>query len=399
MLASLYMRRKGSGTTRKLPSGRYQARIIRPDGTRESLGTYRTKTEAERALVRAEAEQIEGEWKPTPDNPGTVGEWAEKWLDGAHHLKPSTRASYEIALRSHVLPQWGDTPVTKITRQDVADWVVKMVEAGQKPDRIRLNMVALRNTLNVAMSANALRVNPTIGIKRPQSKSHEMHPLTVEQIESLAEAISHPELKPSGNGARVGRSERPDLGLAVKLAAYTGLRAGEVWALRRKHLDLDHRTIRVSESMTEINGILATGTTKTGSNRAVTWPAFLDEAIANHLATRPDDPDTLVFASTTETPMRHGSFMTKHFRPALARAGLPKGIRFHDLRHTHASLLIARGAHPKAIQERLGHSSITVTLDTYGHLFPGVGDELAHELDALFQEQIGHDEGTEKYAK
>ena len=393
------MRRKGSGTTRKLPSGRYQARIIRPDGTRESLGTYRTKTEAERALVRAEAEQIEGEWKPTPDNPGTVGEWAEKWLDGAHHLKPSTRASYEIALRSHVLPQWGDTPVTKITRQDVADWVVKMVEAGQKPDRIRLNMVALRNTLNVAVDANVLGANPTIGVKRPQSKSHEMHPLTVEQIEALAEAISHPELKPGGNGAQVGKSERPDLGLAVRLTAYTGLRAGELWALRRKHLNLAHRTIRVMEAVTEVGGKLVLGTTKTGANRAVTWPASLDEAIANHLATRPNDPDTLVFVSTAGTPMRHTNFMSQHFRPALARTGLPKGIRFHDLRHTHASLLIAMGAHPKAIQERLGHSSITVTLDTYGHLMPGLGDELARGLDTLIQELRGHDEGTRKYAK
>ena len=383
------MRRKGSGTTRKLPSGKYQARIIRPDGTRESLGTYRTKTEAERALVRAEAEQIEGEWEPTPDNPGTVGEWAERWLDGAHHLKPSTRASYEVALRSHVLPRWGDTPVTNITRQDIAEWVAEMVGAGQKPDRIRLNMVALRNTLNIAMDANVLHVNPTIGIKRPQSKSHEMHPLTVEQIEALAEAISRPH----------GRTERPDLGLAVRLAAYTGLRAGELWALRRKHLDLDHRTIRVSESMTITDGTLIASTTKTGTSRAVTWPAFLDEVIAKHLATRPDDPDALVFVSTTETPMRHNNFMAQHFRPALEPAGLPKGIRFHDLRHTHASLLIAMGAHPKAIQERLGHSSITVTLDIYGHLFPGIGDELAHRLDALFQEQIGHDKGTKCYPR
>ncbi len=383
------MRRKGSGTTRRLPSGRYQARIIRPDGKRESLGTYRTKTEAERALVRAEAEQIEGEWEPTPDNPGTVGEWGEKWLAEAHHLKPSTRASYEVALRSHVLPRWGDTSVTKITRQDIAEWVAEMVGAGQKPDRIRLNMVALRNTLNIAMGANVLHVNPTIGIKRPQSKSHEMHPLTVEQIEALAEAISRPH----------GRTERPDLGLAVRLAAYTGLRAGELWALRRKHLDLDHRTIRVSESMTITDGTLIASTTKTGTSRAVTWPAFLDEPIAKHLATRPDDPNTLVFVSTTETPMRHNNFMAQHFRQALEPAGLPKGIRFHDLRHTHASLLIAMGAHPKAIQERLGHSSITVTLDIYGHLFPGIGDELAHRLDALFQEQIGHDKGTKCYPR
>ena len=378
------MRRKGSGTTRKLPSGRYQARIVRPDGKRESLGTYRTKTEAERALVRAEAEQIEGAWEPTPDNPGTVAEWGEKWLAGAHHLKPSTKAGYKSTFSYHVLPRWGNTPVTNITRQDIAEWVAEMVKAGQKPDRIRLNMVALRNTLNVAVDANVLGANPTIGVKRPQSRSHERHPLTVEQIEALAEAISRP----------YGRTERPDLGLAVRLAAYTGLRAGELWALRRKYLDMPTRTIRVMESATKASGKLVFDTTKTRANRAVTWPASLDKALIDHLATRPDDPDALVFVSTTGTPIWHSSFMIQHFKPALERARLSKEIRFHDLRHTHASLLIAMGIHPKAIQERLGHSSITVTLDIYGHLMPGIGDEIAYGLDALITNTIGHDKGT-----
>ena len=387
------MRRKGSGTTRKLPSGRYQARIIRPDGTRESLGTYRTKTEAERALVRAEAEQIEGEWEPTPDNPGTVGEWAEKWLDGAHHLKPKTVAGHIQMLHKHVLPRWENIPITSVTKADIREWVGDLITGGCKPDVIRCSVDALRLSCKAALEAGIISTNPVIGISLPRRPKREMHPLTIEQIEALAEAISHPELKPGGNGARVGRSERPDLGLAVRLAAYTGLRAGELWALRRKHLSFDRRTIQVMESVTEVGGELIFGSTKTGANRAVTWPASLDEAIANHLATRPDDPDALVFVSTTDTPMRHSGFMKRSFKPALERAGLPQGTRFHDLRHTHASLLIAMGAHPKAIQERLGHSSITITLNIYGHLFPGLGDELAQGLDTLIQNQRGHDEG------
>ncbi len=387
------MRRKGSGTTRKLPSGRYQARIVRPDGKRESLGTYRTKTEAERALVRAEAEQIEGAWEPTPDNPGTVAEWGEKWLAGAHHLKPKTVAGHIQMLHKHVLPKWGNVPITSVTKAGIREWVSDLITGGCKPDVIRCSVDALRLSCKAALEAGIISTDPVIGISLPRRPKREMHPLTIEQIEALAEAISHPELKPGGNGARVGRSERPDLGLAVRLAAYTGLRAGELWAIRRKHVDLDHRIIRVMESVTEVGGELIFGSTKTGANRAVTWPASLDEAIANHLATRPDDPDALVFVSTTDTPMRHSGFMKRSFKPALERAGLPQGTRFHDLRHTHASLLIAMGAHPKAIQERLGHSSITITLNIYGHLFPGLGDELAQGLDTLIQNQRGHDEG------
>ncbi len=387
------MRRKGSGTTRKLPSGRYQARIVRPDGKRESLGTYRTKTEAERALVRAEAEQIEGAWEPTPDNPGTVAEWGEKWLAEAHHLKPKTVAGHIQMLHKHVLPRWGNAPITSVTKAGIREWVGDLITGGCKPDVIRCSVDALRLSCKAALEAGIISTDPVIGISLPRRPKREMHPLTVEQIEALAEAISHPELKPGGNGARVGRSERPDLGLAVRLAAYTGLRAGELWALRRKHLSFDRRTIQVMESVTEVGGELIFGSTKTGANRAVTWPASLDEAIASHLATRPDDPDALVFVSTTDTPMRHSGFMKRSFKPALERAGLPQGTRFHDLRHTHASLLIAMGAHPKAIQERLGHSSITITLNIYGHLFPGLGDELAQGLDTLIQNQRGHDEG------
>jgi integrase len=150
----------------------------------------------------------------------------------------------------------------------------------------------------------------------------------------------------------------------------------------------------VMESVAEVRGERIIGSTKTGATRAVTWPEILDEAIDTHLAALPLDPDGFVFPNSQGKPIGHASFMQHHFKPALARAGLPDTIRFHDLRHTHASLLIAMGAHPKAIQERLGHSSITVTLDVYGHLFPGVGDELARGLDALVRGAIGHELGT-----
>lgn len=95
---------------------------MRPDGTRESLGSYRTKAEAERALVLEKAKQVEGKWQPTPANPGTVREWAERWLKEAHHLKPTTKVGHEQMLRRHVLPRWGDVPVNQVRREDVVRW-------------------------------------------------------------------------------------------------------------------------------------------------------------------------------------------------------------------------------------------------------------------------------------
>jgi integrase len=176
--------------------------------------------------------------------------------------------------------------------------------------------------------------------------------LSAAEVERLAEAIPLP------------------YGLLVRFAAYTGLRAGELAALRVKRLDLLRGTVRVVESASEIGGRLVLGSTKTYAERTLRLPRFLRDDLAAYLAGRPRDPDGYVFTAPKGGPLRHNNFYQRIFCPALARAGLPAQVRFHDLRHTCAALLIAQGAHPKAIQVHLGHSSIQVTMDRYGHLFP-----------------------------
>jgi integrase len=112
--------------------------------------------------------------------------------------------------------------------------------------------------------------------------------------------------------------------------------------------------------------------------------------LARQLDSLPPDPDVPLIPLEKMTPVGHGNFMRKHFKPALPRAGLPSSTRFHDLRHTYASLLIAAGGHPRAVIERLGHSSITVTLGTYGHLFPTLDEALTEALDRELAEGMGH---------
>jgi len=125
------------------------------------------------------------------------------------------------------------------------------------------------------------------------------------------------------------------------------------------------------------------GPTKTHADRTVRLPRFLREELAAYLADRPRDPNAFLFTAPRGGPLRHHNFYQRLFCPALPRAGLPEQIRFHDLRHTCAALLIAQGAHPKAIQAHLGHSSIQVTMDRYGHLFPDALEHLADRLDAV----------------
>ncbi len=180
-------------------------------------------------------------------------------------------------------------------------------------------------------------------------------------------------------------------GTLVVFAAYTGLRAGEVAALRIGRVDLLRGTVEVAESYAEVHGALVLGATKTYERRTVRMPRFLCDRLGEHLAragrTQPGD---LVFTDSAGGPLRHSNFYRRTFKPAVVAAGLPERLRFHDLRHTCAALLIAQGAHPKAMMERFGHSSITVTLDRYGHLFPSLDETLVDGLERTYREAISN---------
>lgn len=158
------------------------------------------------------------------------------------------------------------------------------------------------------------------------------------------------------------------------------------WALRVSDVKLAR--LEVNEALKEIKGELIFGPTKTHANRTVSVPAFLRELLAEQIGADPvPHPAALVFAGPDGGPQRHAGFYRRHFKPAVKQALPPElhGLRFHDLRHTCASLLIAAGVHAKAIQVRLGHSTFRMTMDVYGHLLPSLDDALAATLDATHE--------------
>ncbi len=162
-------------------------------------------------------------------------------------------------------------------------------------------------------------------------------------------------------------------------------------ALRRKRCRLLRSRIEVAESLSEAYGRLEFGPTKTYRSRPVVLPAFLRDLLAEHLARHvAEDPDALVFTSPQGQPLRNTNFRRQVWYRAVAESGLPGGLRIHDLRHTCASLLISQGAHPKAVQVHLGHSSISVTMDRYGHLFPSDIEALAVALDDARSRVLEH---------
>ncbi len=172
----------------------------------------------------------------------------------------------------------------------------------------------------------------------------------------------------------------------ILTAGYLGLRWGELAGLRRKRYNALKSTVEIVEILTEVGGRLDFGPPKTkASRRQVSLPAFLADIVADVLAERPSGGEELIFVGRDGGPLRRTNFRKRHWIPALEKAGLATNVRFHDLRHTCAALLIAQNAHPKEIQARLGHSSITTTLDRYGHLFPSLDERLRVGLDDLYR--------------
>jgi integrase len=356
-IEDLKSKRQGQGRLR------WRVRYRDPAG-RERAKSFARKGDAERFLQHAEADKLRGQWVDPKRGRMTVGELAERWYATTVTLKPKTREDYRSLLRNHILPAFGDRAVASLDTLAARSWLAGLVSKGLSPSRAKHAYYVLFAVLEAAIQAGALVRNPAAGVRVPRSHSREMHFLSAAEVEQLAEAIV------------------PPYGVLVRFAAYTGLRAGEIAALRVKRLDLLRGTVRVVESVSEVGGRLITGPTKTHAERTVSLPQFLRDELAAYLASRPRDRDAFVFTSPKGGPLRHHNFYKRLFCPALVRAGLPEQIRFHDLRHTCASLLIAQGAHPKAIQAHLGHSSIQVTMDRYGHLFPNVLEHLADRLDA-----------------
>jgi integrase len=175
----------------------------------------------------------------------------------------------------------------------------------------------------------------------------------------------------------------------VLSAAYAGLRWGELAGLRHQQLDLERRTIAVVEQLNETAGRLEWGPPKTAAGRrSVSIPSALAEVLAAHLERPLVSRSGLVFPSPLAEPLRRSNFTRRVWAPATRSVGLT-GLRFHDMRHTAVALAIDQGAHPKAIQERMGHSSITVTLDRYGHLYEGLDNAIADGLDVVLRESRG----------
>lgn len=268
--------------------------------------------------------------------------------------------TYRRDLNKYVLPRFGAYRIGGLPADEIENWLNDEVAAGIAPSSVHRHYRTLRRVLQVVVEKQKIPANPCDRVHPPRVPRRDMAFLSWDETAALAEA--HPDRYRA----------------LIYLAVDTGMRWSELVGLRRARLDLRTRKVRVTEQLIRLEtGEWLRKEPKTGASvRSITISPFTVSVLADHLE-RFALPglDGLVFPNRAGHPLISSSFWNNIFSPAMAKAGVC--CRFHDLRHTSVALAIAEGAHPKAIQTRMGHSSINVTLDRYGHLFPELDEALA----------------------
>jgi len=326
------------------------------NGRQHYKGGFKTKAEA-----RAFSSRIEMSDVPLELMDISLASFAERLLETSWDLRGSTLYNYRRILDRDVPTQLKTKRLVDLTTEDFRVLFLQF-EAGPSARRALYRILA--KVLNAAERDGLITRSPLKSIPRPkEGRRREIQPLPIEDIETLASTIT------------------PYFRLAVFLAAYAGLRGGEIGGLRIQDVDLANNQLMIVQATARHGGQRVLGEVKTAAgHRRIDIPPFLSDAIRAHVDEHGTAEDGRLFRS-----FRDGLVINSILNNALKSACRKLALeppRFHDLRHTCASLMIAAGAHPKMIQQHLGHSSISVTLDTYGHLLPSLGKTAAQALES-----------------
>ena len=343
----------------KRPDGRWRARYRDPSG-REVSKHFTRKVDAQHWLDDAATAISNGTYVDRRMSRITVGEWSRKWLATKTNLKATTRRDYESLLQAHIEPRWGSVALADVGHEDVVTWLADLSARGLSASRVRAAHVALSQMMKLAVRSGRLARNPAEYASLPRVHRATKRYLTHDEVDTLAEA--------AGNYSA-----------AIYFLAYTGVRYGEMAALRVGRLDLLRRRATIDEAIAEVAGRVVYSTPKTHQSRTVPIPRFLVDELAQQVAGK--GTDDFVFSRVDGAVLRLSWFRRSVFTPAVAAAGLD-GLTPHGLRHTAASLAIASGADVKVVQTMLGHASATMTLDLYGHLYADRLDEISNKMDA-----------------
>ena len=344
-------------STRKLDSGSYQVRYRDPGGRHRSR-SFKKKVNADKYRKEIEFKLDRGMWVDPREGKISFGDWFEQAWELAQPVKPRTACDRRARMVKHVLPLFGDTPIDRISREDVQRWVNELSASGLAPSTVKKIFETLAAPLRVAVDYERIQVSPLKKINLPRIEKKEMRFLLPEEVHLLAETID------------------PHFELLIRFAAETGLRIGEIGGLQGGDYQPSDRTISVKRQLLKGAPPPTYGSPKTAAGvRSMT----LSEPLAKRMEALCVEGENPVFTSPGGSYLDESNFRGRYFYPAVKKAGLGH-VRIHDLRHTAISLWIHNGASIKNVTERSGISSVTTALDRYGHLHPNEDRKLAERL-------------------
>ncbi len=368
-------RNAGEGSVFQRSDGRWCAQLDLgwENGRRRRRCIYgATAQEVQDALLKVRKDKADG--LPVAVERQTVEEFLLDWLENS--VQPSVRAatyrSYEQTVRNHLIPELGRLQLRKLEPQHVRAMLNRKLAAGLSPRSVSYLRVVLRAALNQARKWNLVARNPAELVEPPKCERFRIEPLSPEQARALLEAE---------------KDSRLEALYAVALAC--GLRMGEVLGLRWQDTDLEQGRIAISQALQRQKGrgLVFTETKTDRSRRMIALPAPLVAALRMHRVRQLQERLTagsrwrdtgLVFTSVVGTPLEPRNLF-RSFKASLRKAGLP-AVRFHDLRHSAASLMLAQGVPLRVVMEVLGHSSISLTANTYSHVMPSLVQDATEKV-------------------
>ncbi|MFH9977815.1 tyrosine-type recombinase/integrase [Streptomyces sp. NPDC017179] len=369
-------KRRQFGRVRKLPSGRYQARYVGPDGAlRPAPDTFRTKREADEWLADKQTEMRRGDWHDPDAGKVSFGSYAAAWVN-ERELTTRTRQLYESLLRLHLEPTFGGVNVAEISAPFVRRWRADKLAAGTGPTTVAKAYALLRAILATAVSDQMIRRNPCQIKGASTVHTPERPTATVQEVYDLADAI------------------QPRYRALVLMAGFLGLRWGELVGLHRRDLDLDHGTVRVRRAVAELtNGQREIKAPKSAAGkRTVSIPDVIVADIRDHLDkyAEPGADGRVFIGAKGATPRRN--HFNRLWRKACSDVGI-KGLHFHDLRHTGNTLAASTGASTRELMARMGHSTARAAL-IYQHASADrdrlIADALSGLVDKGRRNRKGH---------